>query len=81
MVIAGIAVVCALAALFLGAVIGNRFESTPKPARHAPFEPPVTTIQLAWPTTIQECEDGRWRNFAQFASEAECDEYVRSLRP
>ena len=80
-VVAGIAVVCLLAALFLGAVIGNRVGTTMKPAPPAEFQPPAPTPQLVWPTRLEDCEDGGWRNFVQFDNEAQCKDYVNGLTP
>jgi hypothetical protein len=77
-VIAGIAAVCVVAALFLGSLIGDRVHNV-KPA--APLEPPHTTPHLIWPTKLEECEDGGWRNYAQFSSERGCEDYVRAIAP
>ncbi len=79
-VIAGIVALCALAALFIGVAVGNQLGSTTKPAGRAPFEPPTTQPELEWPATLDDCEDGKWRNYAQFRNEAQCTEYVRRLR-
>lgn len=40
-----------------------------------PFLPP-TTPSLTWPTTIEDCQQGRWRTFGQFRDEAACAAYV-----
>ena len=74
-------VVCLVAALFLSAAIGNRVGRTVKPAPPAEFQPPTPSPQLVWPTKLEDCEDGRWRNFVQFDNEAECGTYVKNLRP
>ena len=79
-VVAGIAVVCVVAALFLSAVIGSRVGSTVKPAPPAPFQPPAPA-QLVWPTKLEDCKDGGWHNFVQFDNEAECNDYVNGLTP
>jgi Flp pilus assembly pilin Flp len=78
-VIGAIAVVCIAAALFLGFAISEQFGSGGDSVRYAPFEPPRS--DLAWPTSVEECDDGGWRNFAQFRNEAECREYVEGLSP
>ena len=79
-VLAGLAVVCLVAAVFVGAAIQGRFESTNTPTPANPFEPPPTRAvpQPNSPTAIAECEDGGWRNFPQFDSEAECRRYVEN---
>ena len=82
-VVAGIAVVCALAALFLSGAIGGHVRATAEVAGQphvAPLEPPATPI-LTWPTTIGQCAAGGWRSFAQFDTEAECNDYVSGLTP
>ena len=82
-VLAGIAVVCLVAAVFVGAAIQGRFRSTNTPTPAGPFEPPPTPAMPKpnSPTAIAECEGGGWRNFPQFDSEGECRRYVDSLPP
>jgi Flp pilus assembly pilin Flp len=81
LIIGVIALACILAALFLGLALRERFESGGEQVPAAPFTPPVSSTPQSWPTTLAECEDGGWRNFPQFASEAECREYVDGLTP
>ena len=71
-VIAGIAVVCLVAALFLGAVIANRVREGKPPAPMETFEPPRNSPQLVWPRRLEDCENGGWRNYVQFNREREC---------
>lgn len=78
-VIAGITVVCLVAALFLGAVIGNRVREGKPPAPVEAFEPPTTSPQLVWPTKLEDCESDGWRNYAQFQNQRECTDYVRGI--
>ncbi len=83
-VVAGIAALCALAALFLSGAIGGHVRATAEVAGQphvAPFEPPATPPVLTWPTTLDECANGGWRSFAQFDTEAECNDYVSGLTP
>jgi hypothetical protein len=75
-VIAGIVAVCIVAALFLGVVITNRFDSA-KPS--APLEPPRNTPDLVWPTKPEDCENGGWKNYAQVDNEKQCKDYVDGL--
>ena len=67
------------AALFLGALIAAGFPSAgnPKVQPQAPFNPP-TQAPLTWSTEREDCIDGGWRDFAQFASEQECTDCVDS---
>jgi hypothetical protein len=68
-----------VAILFVSGAVGGLFDDTGKRGSPGGFRPPAT--QLSWPTTLEECEDGGWRNFAQFSSEEDCREYVESLSP
>jgi Flp pilus assembly pilin Flp len=79
-VMGAIAVVCIVALVFIGFAVSGRFESGGERVRQAPLEPPMPS-GLTWPTTLEECEDGGWRNFPQFADEDECTEYVEGLTP
>ena len=80
-IIAGIAVVCVVAALFVGAAIRDRFDGGDSGIVTAPtpvFTPPSTQTPAA-PVSLEECERDGWRTFPQFHSERECKDYVRSL--
>ena len=79
-IIAAIAVACMIAVLFLAAGIRGRVESSDQPPPQAPVVPP-TSPALAYPTTLEDCEDGGWRNYVQFESEEECKEYVEDNAP
>jgi Flp pilus assembly pilin Flp len=78
--VGGVAIVCAFVILLLGAAINGLFRGSGSNPSGV-FQPPVTTPNLTWPKKIEECEDGGWRNFAQFTDEKECEEYVKSLTP
>ena len=82
-ILGGIALVCVVAALFIGATIKGRFDSTDTPTPAAPFTPPRPTPapQITYPTRLEECEHGGWRDFPQFASEPDCRDYIDSLEP
>jgi len=77
-VIAGIVVVCLIAALFVGSIVANRFRDAPAEPRTS-LEPPRTLPQLAWPRKLVECENGGWRNYVQFENERQCEDYVRNM--
>ena len=78
-VIAGIVTVCVIAALFLGAVIGNRVHDAKPTAPLAPPQTPPQTPPLVWPTKPEDCDHGRWHNYVQFDDERECMDYVRGI--
>jgi Flp pilus assembly pilin Flp len=79
-VIAGIAVACMVAVLFLVAGIQGRFESNEQPYPQEPFVPPPSPT-LSYPTKLEDCEDGGWQTYAQFRNEAECKKYVEEHTP
>ena len=79
-VVGAIAVVCIVAALFLGLALKGQYESASEPVQQAPFEPP-RSAPLTWPTSLADCEDGGWRDFPQFRDEADCRAYVEDLSP
>ncbi len=81
--VAGIALVCAFALLFLSGAISGLFNSSgdqQQPGGGA-FTPPVPRSDLEWPKTIEDCKDGGWRNYAQFNNERECKDSVRDKTP
>jgi Flp pilus assembly pilin Flp len=79
-ILGAIAVGCIVAVLFLGGGIFDLFGSTSKPLSRQPLTPPVQG-GLPYPTSLEECEDGGWHDFPQFANEEACREYVESLSP
>jgi Flp pilus assembly pilin Flp len=81
--IAGIAIVCAIALFFLAGATSGWFNSSgdqQQPGGGA-FTPPVHKSDLEWPKTTADCEDDGWRNYAQFKNERECKDYVRDITP
>jgi hypothetical protein len=79
-IIAAIAVACLIAVLFLVAAIRGRFDSPDQPSSQAPFVPPPSP-GLSYPTTLEDCENGGWMNYAQFPDETECKKYVEQHTP
>jgi hypothetical protein len=77
-VIAGIAVVCLVAALFVGSIVANRFRDAPSEPRTS-LEPPRNVPQLVWPRSLDDCENGGWHNYVQFENERQCKDYVRDI--
>jgi Flp pilus assembly pilin Flp len=79
LMVGAIALVVALAVMFLGDRIQGLFGSSAEPIATTPVreEPPA----LSYPTTLADCENGGWRNYTQFASEADCTHYVEGLAP
>jgi Flp pilus assembly pilin Flp len=82
-ILGGIALVVIVAIVFLGGRIGELFGGTGssiQPARSAPFSPP-SPGDVAFPATIHDCQNGHWRTYPQFRTEAECTAYVEELMP
>jgi len=84
LIVAGVAVVCALAILFLSGGIAGWFDSTGTQIQQqqpAPLEPPVSSAPVE-PTSLADCENEGWRNYPQlkFEDEADCVDYVNGLR-
>jgi Flp pilus assembly pilin Flp len=80
--VAGVALVCVFALLFLSGAISGLFSSSGDQQQPGgAFTPPVPRSDLEWPKTIEDCEDGGWRNYAQFKNERECTKYVRDITP
>jgi hypothetical protein len=77
-VIAGIAVVCLVAALFVGSIVANRFRDAPSEPRTS-LEPPRNVPKLVWPRNLEDCENGGWHNYVQFENERQCKDYVRDM--
>jgi Flp pilus assembly pilin Flp len=80
-VVCVIALVCIVAVVVLGTGIRGQYQSGGERVQQAPFQPPIPSSELSWPATLAECERGGWRDFPQFADEAECREYVEGLTP
>ena len=81
LIVAAIAIGCVFAILVYAGIVNGLFGSTAKPLNPAPFVPPVTTLELTYPTSADECLDGGWRDFPQFPDEQACLDYVASLGP
>jgi Flp pilus assembly pilin Flp len=79
-IVAAIAVACTIAVVFLVAGIRGRFDSTDQPPPQSPFVPPVSP-PLAYPATLEDCENGGWKNYVQFRSEDDCKRYVEEHTP
>ena len=82
LILGGIALAVILAVVFLGGRIGDLFGGTgnsiqPRPA---PFTPPYPS-EVSFPATITDCQNGHWRTYPQFRTEAECTAYVEDVTP
>lgn len=83
LVLAGIAIVCVVALVFLGGAIRDQFRSSGNPLDPGPspgaLTPPVPPSGLTWPKTMSDCQGTEWQNFSQFKNSGECRDYVRGL--
>ena len=72
---------CLVGVLFLGGGIGDLFGSNAnRIGRAGPFVPPRSGA-VTFPGSDADCVDDGWQNYAQFADESECLDYVASLTP
>lgn len=85
LILAGLAVFCLVVLVVLGSGVREHFRSTgetthfvPVAAPRGPFTPPVAP---SYPETLEDCEDGGWREYHQFLNERECKDYVRRSTP
>jgi Flp pilus assembly pilin Flp len=76
MILALIAIGCMVAVLYFSGGVQRLFGSTTRPMNSAPMQPPDPV-----PTSVEQCQNGGWRNFPQFQSEAECINFVNNLGP
>ena len=76
MILAVVALGCLVAVLFFSGGVQHLFGKTTRPMNSAPLQPPDPV-----PTTVEECQNGGWKNFPQFQSEAECIDFVNSIGP
>ena len=76
MILAAIALGCLVAVYFFSGGVQGLFGSTTRPMNSAPLQPPDPV-----PTSVEDCQNGGWRDFPQFQSEAECIDFVNSGGP
>lgn len=81
LILAAVAIGCVVVILFLSGGLNGLFGSTGTRIHQAPLEPPVSSPGLTWPTSIDDCTDGGWRDFPQFVDESQCLDYVNGLAP
>jgi Flp pilus assembly pilin Flp len=79
LVLAGVAVGCIVAVLYFGGTVSGLFDSSGKPMRSAPFRPPASGV--AYPASLEDCEDPGWRDYPQFPDEQSCRDYLEGLNP
>ena len=81
LIVAAIAIGCVFAILVYAGIVNGLFGSAAEPLNPGPFVPPVTTPQLTYPTSVDDCLDGGWQDYPQFPDEQACVDYVASLPP
>jgi Flp pilus assembly pilin Flp len=79
LVVAGIAVACIVAVLFLGGAVGGLWDRSTKPVAPSTFDPPNASVTE--PMSMQDCEGDGWRSFPQFATQQACFDFVAGLNP
>src|SRR4051812_31038953 len=85
LIVAGVALACMAATLFLSGRINGLFSSIGNdPGIFSPpsVQSPVpTTPELAVPDTVEDCLNGGWQNYPQFDDEIACVEFVNNGAP
>jgi hypothetical protein len=76
-VLAGVAVL-ASAVIYLSGATNGLFGSTSNfpNGLNPPTATEPTTTPVQWPTSVQQCLRGGWRNYPQFTDRASCVRYV-----
>ncbi len=78
---AGIAVACIVAVLFLGGAVGGLWDRSTKPVTPSTFNPPDDPPVVVEPLSPEDCEGDGWTNFPQFATQQDCFDFVAGLEP
>jgi Flp pilus assembly pilin Flp len=69
-------VACLATGIYLSGAINGLFRSTSNLPNgfNPPTEPVAPPVQ--WPTSVQQCLHGGWRDYPQFTDEASCVRFV-----
>ena len=77
---AGVAIACILAVLFLGGAVGGLWDRSTKPVTPSTFDPP-SPPSVVEPMSMQDCDGTGWTSFPQFATQQDCYDFVAGLSP
>lgn len=80
LVVAGVAIACIVAVLFLGGAVGDLWDRSAKPVP-GDLYPPDTPSSTVEPMTRADCEGNGWTNFPQFATQQACFDFVAGITP
>jgi Flp pilus assembly pilin Flp len=81
LIVAGVAIACILAVLFLGGAVGGLWDRSTKPVSPSTFNPPSDPPSVVEPLSAADCEGEGWTNFPQFATQQDCFDFVAGLGP
>jgi Flp pilus assembly pilin Flp len=81
LLVAGVAVACIVAVLFLGGAVNGLWDRSSKPVSPNTFTPPSDPPSAVTPSTAADCENGGWTNYPQFETEQECLDSVAEITP
>jgi Flp pilus assembly pilin Flp len=73
--ILGVIALLATAAIVFSGVISKNYGSVSNDLGHGTTSQPMTP-PAQWPTSVEQCLNGGWRDFPQFSDEASCVRYV-----
>jgi hypothetical protein len=78
-ILGAIGIGCVVAVLVLGNLINGLFQD-PRDLGNQPqrFTPPTARSVASVPLTLEDCKDGRWRNYVGVPSQADCETLVQS---
>ena len=81
LIVAGVAIACILAVLFLGGAVGDLWDRSAKPVPGV-LHPPDNPSSTVEPLTRADCEDPNWQTkFPQFATQQACFDFVAGITP
>jgi Flp pilus assembly pilin Flp len=80
LVVAGVAIACIVAVLFLGGAVSGLWDRSTKPVP-GDLYPPDTPSSTPQPMTMEDCEGAGWTNFPQFATQQDCFDFVAGTTP
>ena len=80
LVVAGVAIACIVAVLFLGGAVGDLWDRSTKPVP-GDLYPPDTPPSAVEPLTMADCEGSGWTAFPQFETQQECFDFVAGITP
>ena len=76
-IVAAIAVGCAMVVLFVSGGVGGLFDTSSKPLKPGALVPPLHGTPFGDPKTVKDCQHGGWELY-NFPSEQACIDAIQS---